>query len=601
MESNGNLKELKKRHKKTNTRKKHVIKGYRQLLVQMGLIIFLFFGLTLVALGIVTRNLSTKLFLEAKDEKVEEALLHLRDKVETVPQLEGVVGYWSEYPKEILLPMTEDEQAYMDEFYRKGKEWYTNELDFYQETPEHQKAMAKNLYYWPLSYFVNEQYAGNFDLLYYMDISRDDFGKIYVNGNADYTNLYLGITSKVLGGHYKDFAKVRGNSGEDTFYTMVSGIDGKEWFVGFAPVRTDGGRDTAVVIGMDWSSFSAGLNDSILTIQLIFAGILALAGGFILLTLYFTAVWPVKTIQQGIRSYMAHNDSEGFIRNMHEIQSNNEFGALADDLSELTVSLENYSQENILLERAQAMSNAERQLASKMQNDMLPKAFPEIPEAVMAAVMIPARDVGGDFYDVFMIDDTHMVLVIADVAGKGTPAALLGTSAQTSVRHYARMGMPPEEILANLNNEICEKDMDSMFVTIWVGIMDITTGDVKTANAGHEYPLIRTGGNYILFRDQHEMPVGSVEDRVYIPSHFRMFPGDELVVYTDGFPEAINAEEELYGMNRMIDELNTDNTGVPKMIISNLILSVQKFAGETEQFDDMTILCLRYNGPRKEN
>jgi sigma-B regulation protein RsbU (phosphoserine phosphatase) len=250
--------------------------------------------------------------------------------------------------------------------------------------------------------------------------------------------------------------------------------------------------------------------------------------------------------------------------------------------------------------RASANVKAELNTATQIQNGMVPNIFPAFPERKefdIHAGMYTAKEVGGDFYDFFLIDEKHLAMVMADVSGKGVPAALFMMASKILINDRALMGGTPAEILAFVNDRICSNNKAEMFVTVWLGILDIETGNVIAANAGHEYPAIRkSGGQFELLKDKHGFVVGGMEGIRYKDYTFTLNKGDALFLYTDGIPEANNISQEQFGTDRMVSALNIDPNGAPEAILSNVKDAVNQFVGDAIQFDDLTMLCLQYNG-----
>ena len=213
--------------------------------------------------------------------------------------------------------------------------------------------------------------------------------------------------------------------------------------------------------------------------------------------------------------------------------------------------------------------------------------------------MDPAKEVGGDLYDFLLIDDDHLALVIGDVSGKGVPAALFMMVATTLIRHVARTQiLSPGKILQAINDEICARNPAQMFITVWLGILEISTGKLITANAGHEYPAVKQpGGSFELTKAKHGLVIGAMEGIRYREFEMILEPGAKLFVYTDGVPEATDAHEELFGDDRMIAALKEAEQGTPQEIMENVNRRVQEFVGNAPQFDDLTMLCLEYRGP----
>ena len=253
-----------------------------------------------------------------------------------------------------------------------------------------------------------------------------------------------------------------------------------------------------------------------------------------------------------------------------------------------------------LLERQAADSSARQRIetelnvATQIQADMLPSifpAFPERPEFDVYADMTPAKEVGGDFYDFFLVDHDHLALVIGDVSGKGVPAALFMVIAKTLLKNAAQVDLSPKAVLEKVNDQLCENNQAEMFVTVWLGIYEISTGKLTAANAGHEYPVLRRGdGTFTLIHDRHGFVLAGMEGSRYREYELALAPGDTLFVYTDGVTEATDGANTLYGTDRMLEALNSLPSGTPQELLHIVKESIGSFVGSVPQFDDITML-----------
>ena len=246
---------------------------------------------------------------------------------------------------------------------------------------------------------------------------------------------------------------------------------------------------------------------------------------------------------------------------------------------------------------------AELSLATRIQADMLPTiypAFPDRPEFDIFASMAPAKEVGGDFYDFFLVDDDHLCVFIADVSGKGVPAALFMMASMIILANNAQMGKSPAQILNDTNSAICANNREEMFVTVWMGILEISTGKLTAANAGHEYPITKLpGGKYELLKDKHGFVIGGMNGARYKEYELQLTPGSKLFLYTDGVPEATSGDKELFGTERMLEALNASPDVSPKETLEGMRKAVDGFVLDAEQFDDLTMVCLEYTGNTK--
>ena len=243
----------------------------------------------------------------------------------------------------------------------------------------------------------------------------------------------------------------------------------------------------------------------------------------------------------------------------------------------------------------------ELNMAREIQGSTLPNIFPPFPDRTefsLYASMTPARAVGGDFYDFFLVDSDHLALVIADVSGKGIPAALFMMVCKTLINNQLMTGCSPAEALHRVNQQLCERNSSSMFVTVWLAVLEISTGRCQVCNAGHENPCVRrAGGEYELLKYRHNMCVGISELAKYQNREFLFRPGDSVFVYTDGVPEATAAGNEMFGPDRLLAALNENPDSSPDEALHRMKQAVDAFVGDAEQFDDLTMMCLKYIGP----
>ena len=282
------------------------------------------------------------------------------------------------------------------------------------------------------------------------------------------------------------------------------------------------------------------------------------------------------------------------------IKGPDEIGQLARTIDQMETEIRDYIENLTRVTKEKEQIQAELNVATQIQADMLPQKFPECKEFALYATMTPAKEVGGDFYDFFLIDEDHLALVIADVSGKGVPAALFMVIAKTLIEIRAMMGGSPSEILGDVNNRLCEGNEAGLFVTVWLGILELSTGRVTAANAGHEYPAIkRTDGAWELMKDKHSPAVAVREGMTFREAEFELRPGDSLYLYTDGVAEATNVEMKLYGTDRMIDALNHHAEETVEELLPSMKREVDAFVGDAPQFDDITMLGLRYFGTKE--
>ena len=282
------------------------------------------------------------------------------------------------------------------------------------------------------------------------------------------------------------------------------------------------------------------------------------------------------------------------------IRSKDEIGDLYQSLSQMEKDMNAYIRDRLEATAKSERITAEMSLANRIQAAMLPHVFPPFPdreEFSLYATMDPAREVGGDFYDFFLIDEDHLGLVMADVSGKGVPAALFMMIAKTILQSCAMLGRSPAEVLSSTNEALCSNNQVEMFVTVWMGILEISTGRLTAANAGHEYPVLKTpGGGFELVKDRHGLALGCMDDVKYREYELQLEPGAKLFVYTDGVPEATDSDNNMFGKERMLSALNEQPDADPEQILRQVRHAVDAFVKDAEPFDDMTMLCIEYDG-----
>ena len=326
-----------------------------------------------------------------------------------------------------------------------------------------------------------------------------------------------------------------------------------------------------------------------------------------LICLVLTSVFvlhPLKKVQNSIRLYKETKNSETVIENLAKIRPHNEIGQLSEDVMSLTKEIDDYLNRIQTITAEEERISTELSLATRIQAAMLPHIFPPFPdrpEFDIYATMEPARKVGGDFYDFFLVDDDHLCLVMADVSGKGVPAALFMMVSKIILQSCAMLGKSAAEILTKTNEAICSNNQEEMFVTVWVGILEISTGTLTAANAGHEYPVLKKpDGTFELIKDRHGLVIGGMEGTRYREYQLQMEPGAKLFLYTDGVAEATDAQNQLFGTDRMIEALRRAEDGTPEEILQSVDHAVKEFVGDAPQFDDLTMLCIHYIGKNRE-
>lgn len=286
--------------------------------------------------------------------------------------------------------------------------------------------------------------------------------------------------------------------------------------------------------------------------------------------------------------------TKGELDTVVDVRSHVEFEELSNDINSTVDTLKRY------IKDAEARIDAELAFAKAIQHSALPSIFPPYPnrkEFDIWATMYTAKEVGGDFYDYYFVDEETLAFLVADVSGKGIPAAMFMMKAKTLIKSYAETGMSVEKVFINANEELCEGNDTGMFVTAWMGLLNTKTGLVTFANAGHNPPLVKhADGTFTYLKTRPGLVLAGMEGVRYRKYEVQLEPGDMIYLYTDGVTEAVNVSEELYGEERLLTILNAKADADPQIICEEVKVNVDAFAGETMQFDDITMVCLKYKG-----
>lgn len=323
---------------------------------------------------------------------------------------------------------------------------------------------------------------------------------------------------------------------------------------------------------------------------MIASGVLAIVVGLIYAN---KLAQPIRALEKGVK-----NISKGNLDYKIDITTGDEIESLATAFNDMTNNLEIHISKLTSVTAEREKVSAELDVATKMQLSMLPNKFPAFPEYDqfdLYATMIPAKEVGGDFYDFFMVGDDHLVMVIADVSGKGVPAALFMVKAKTLIQNYAQKGISSKEILEGANHQLCSNNDAGMFVTAWVGVLDIHTGELAYSNAGHNKPIIkRKDGTAEYVDSDTNFVLAGIDDMEYSQQTIKMCEGDTLCIYTDGVTEASNKEDEFYTQEKLLDTIKVIPNGTAKEVVGCVKKSVDEFVENEPQYDDITMLTMVY-------
>ena len=444
----------------------------------------------------------------------------------------------------------------------------------------------------------------NVTMIYAIAVDTSDYGRfvnIYnsVNSSSTYTRWEIGYKRDTTNAEYAQVYKdIYENGLERGSVLRTKDLRGKEPHItSLVPVKDSKGEVQAIlcvqrpmeelVTGRSKYLKSVGITAVMLSVLACFS-----TAGF----LKHQFVTPVKQIIGEAERFSRENIASDQMK-LQNISTIREIQALGASVAKMETDTLQYMNNLMRVTAERERIDTELSLATRIQANMLPNMFPAFPDRTefdIHASMTPAKEVGGDFYDFFLIDEDHLGLVMADVSGKGVPAALFMMMAKILLNNYAMMGDTPHEVLERLNETFCKNNDDSMFVTVWFGIYTISTGKVVASNAGHEYPIIKHGDNgFTVMKDRHGFVIGGMSGLKYRDYEFELAPGDELFLYTDGVPEATDASGQLFGTERLLATLNGTTYGSSMELLEAVRADVEQFVGDAPQFDDLTMLAIK--------
>lgn len=382
------------------------------------------------------------------------------------------------------------------------------------------------------------------------------------------------------------------------------------YYVAYSPIETMGwsfftviNRDKVLsptvriceAIDETEQQITEGIDEYIVGIFILFC----LMGIIIFVLLLLAAGWlsgrvvkPIKRLTKCVKEI--EGDHLAF---KWEYKTHDETSILAEAFVQMTDKMRRYIEDITKITAEKERIGAELDVAAKIQADMLPKIFPPFPERSefdIYATMEPAKEVGGDFYDFFLIDEDHLGIVIADVSSKGVPAALFMMISKTLIKNHAMDGESLNDVFYTVNNQLCEGNEEGMFVTAWMAVLTISTGQLEYINAGHNPQLMSVDGKFDWIVAEPEFVLAGIEGIRYKSCVGQMQHGEKLFLYTDGLSEAQNAAGELYGEKRLIESLNRHFSLPLKEMMQAVRADIDAFVGDAEQFDDMTMVVLEY-------
>ena len=437
--------------------------------------------------------------------------------------------------------------------------------------------------------------------------------KLFSSGSVD---IRAGENGGIEGENYLKSADPRLQSLARSMTLGASGMtelemDGVPVYAAYAPIHTLGWSLGVAIPVQEISAPAWLIEDQILALTgeaktgmdrriLLLAGVIgiALLCALLLIALFsirFTSgvTGPILALNEGVREV-----SGGNLQRVVTVKTGDELEQLAASFNAMTCRLREHIDEIARATAEQQRIATELDVATRIQTSMLPNNFPPFPdrnnEFDLYAAVHPAKEVGGDFYDFFFIDDDHFAVIMADVSGKGIPAALFMAITATLIRNHLQTGEDPEISLENINRQLCGNNMADMFVTLWLGVLEIATGRLEYINAGHNPPLLKSGGaGFAFLQSPPDLVLAGMDDTIYTRRETRLAGGDTLFLYTDGITEAADLRGEFYGKDRLRRFLDEHGGLLPRELLPLLRADIARFSAGAEQSDDITMLALR--------
>ena len=535
----------------------------------------------IIGLGIYTYTLVHQYISEAFNLSKSAAAI-LKETVDAEPLASDVLREYH--------AMTDEERA------QTGTDEYRDRFSSYTEREDYQ--MVRKV----LGDFLN---AADIDDIYLAMYDRDTCALIYMADPDDDAETYV-LPVEWDPVDEKEVNDFLNSDGSGEIYSIQNTKNYGWLCTSGAPIKNSSGETVAFVLSdISLSNVRNGMRGFFWSYVLGMIVIVILVGILMANHMKKKLATPINMIAGAAQSYVDDRrkgvkDSDHF--SSLNIRTGDEIENLCLIMEDMERDLTEYEDNLTKITAEKERISTELSLATRIQAHMLPSiypAFPDRPEFDIYASMDPAKEVGGDFYDFFLVDDDHLCMVMADVSGKGVPAALFMMASKIILANNAKLGKSPAQILADTNTSICSNNREEMFVTVWLGILELSTGKLTAANAGHEYPALRKAdGSFELLKDKHGFVIGGMEGVKYKEYELQMTPGSKLFLYTDGVPEATDSQNELFGTKRMLDALNEDVAASPEKILKRVRAAVDEFVKDAEQFDDLTMLCLEYRGPK---
>ena len=444
----------------------------------------------------------------------------------------------------------------------------------------------------------------NVSLVYVIDVDESDYGHFVSVFNSVNNSVDNSVYEEWKVGHERDTtnekyrraykALYEDQSEYETIYRLNPGKGVHPHITTIVPIRNDAGKVTALLcIQRPVSELANAIRNFVLRIVIAILLLAILASRLAAVNSEKWVLSPIRKISEEA-SRFARENTKG--EELGDVSKFDEIRNLSRAIDKMETDMVSYIENLTTVTAERERIYTELSFARQIQYNALPSIYPAFPDRTEFDIygsMTPAKEVGGDFYNFALIDDDHLAMWIGDVSDKGVPAALFMMAANIVIDNRTSMGGTPAKIMEFVNDNICEHDSTEMFITVWLGILEISTGRLTCCNAGHEDPAVyRKGGTFELVKHKHNLVLGAMPDIAYTDHEIRLGKGDKLFIYTDGVTEATNPDYKLFGIDRTLEALNRYREGSPQEILEGVDVSIKEFVGDGKQFDDLTMLCI---------
>ena len=448
----------------------------------------------------------------------------------------------------------------------------------------------------------------NATLIYVAKVDTSDYRTltyIYdsVNESTGFSRYPFGYTAVGVDEKYVNNVRNIITKGERaTEYLYSYSVESGAHTTAGLPVFDSSGKIVAIIgVEKAMTRLENARNNYVVHVILWSLGAIALFIAVYALILRRSVIKPIITVTREAERFADDNTSSDTLL---AIKQKDEIGILARAVGKMEKDIVDYTNNLTAITAEKERVNTELSVAARIQANMLPSVFPAFPdrrEIDIFASMNPAKEVGGDFYDFFMVDDRHIAIVMADVSGKGVPAALFMVIGKTLIKDHTQPGKDLGAVFTEVNELLCESNSEGLFITAFEGVLDLVTGEFRFVNAGHEIPFIcRKGGKFEPHKIRAGFVLAGMEEMRYKCGSMQLDVGDKIFQYTDGVTEATNKDNELYGMERLTKILGEHSELSPEKLLPEVKEDIDRFVGEAPQFDDITMLCLEYKARMEE-